>query len=211
MAAGYVGGVRLNSYTTLITRHPGLAVQYKARRDFFIDALHDEFHLRMSLGTAGSWKGCTVYSAFAKAKHGANDLSEKLRGFGEKPLFSLVAPTGGMFLWLKIHFENAAEFEPDEEETPEVKLWTAIAKAGVLIGPGRYFASDEDDVKPVEGHFRISFSYASVRHSFMIYFMFHVRRLIFMWCVTIAKGHEQGRADLRSSRARFLPAVVCIV
>ena len=44
----------------------------------------------------------------------------------------------------------------------EIKLWTAIAEAGVLIGPGRYFAADEDGVSPAEGHFRVAFSFASV-------------------------------------------------
>ena len=144
-----------------------MAVQYKARRDFIIDALEDEFHTQMSLGTSGAWRGCVVYTAFSKPKRtGVAEISEKFAGFGQtsKPLFSLVPPTSGMFLWLKIHFENVPGFEPGEEETLEMKLWTDIAEANVLIAPGRYFAAEEETVNPASGHFRISFSYASVRY-----------------------------------------------
>ncbi|KAI0751113.1 PLP-dependent transferase [Daedaleopsis nitida] len=142
----------------------GLAVQYKSRRDFFIDALEEEFHLRRSVGATGAWTGCTVYTASAKPQNvfgRSLQMSEKFGGFGAKPLFSFVPPTSGMFVWLKMHFENAPGFQPGDEETMEMKLWTAIAEAGVLIGPGRYFSADDEGVNPVEGHFRISFSFAS--------------------------------------------------
>ncbi|RDX53764.1 PLP-dependent transferase [Lentinus brumalis] len=139
----------------------GLAVQYKSRRDFLLDALREEFHMQVSVGTTSSWKGCTVYTASAKPKTGSSRMLEK-RAYGSKALFSLVPPTSGMFVWLKLHFENVPGFQPDEEpNTMEMKLWVKLAEAGVLIGPGRYFASDQEDASPVDGHFRIAFSYAS--------------------------------------------------
>ena len=119
--------------------------------------------MQMSIGTTASWKGCTVYTASAKPKAGSSRMLEK-RSYGSKSLFSVVPPTSGMFVWVKMHFENAPGYQPDEEpNTMELKLWVKIAEAGVLIGPGRYFSSDEESVDPVDGHFRIAFSYASVR------------------------------------------------
>ncbi|KAI0355373.1 PLP-dependent transferase [Trametes cingulata] len=137
----------------------GLAVQYEARRDFLIDALSDEFHLKMSLGTTGSWRGCTVYTASAKPRRGLM-MSEKF-AHDEKTYFSLVPPSAGMFLWLKMHFENVRGFQPGDEDSLEVKLWEKIAEAGVLTGPGYYFAAEADAVNPAEGHYRVSFSFAS--------------------------------------------------
>ncbi|KAI9000704.1 PLP-dependent transferase [Trametes punicea] len=138
----------------------GLAVQYKARRDFLIDGLADEFKLKISLGTSGSWKGCVVYTAFAKPQHGG-EMTEKFRPLDDRPYFSLVPPTAGMFVWLKVHFENVRGFKEGDEDTLEIKLWTNLAEAGVLVGPGRYFVAEEDEVGPSEGHLRISFSFAS--------------------------------------------------
>ncbi|EJF62296.1 PLP-dependent transferase [Dichomitus squalens] len=139
----------------------GLAAQYTSRRNSFIDALQSEFHLRVSVGTAGSWKDCVIYTASAKARRG-DAMSEKAALFGQgKPLFSFVPPSAGMFLWLKFHWDNVPGFKEGDEDTLEMKLWKKLAKAGVLVVPGRFFASDEDEVSPVEGHFRISFSYAS--------------------------------------------------
>ena len=136
----------------------GLAVSYKARRDFYIDALADEFNLRTSVSVTGSWTGCVVYTASKKSKR--FEMSEK---FGGKDLFSFVAPSAGMFIWMKLHFENVPGFRAGEEDTMEMKLWQQLAEAGVLVGPGSYFAAEQDGVSPVEGHFRISFSFASVR------------------------------------------------
>ncbi|KAI0638513.1 PLP-dependent transferase [Trametes polyzona] len=137
----------------------GLAAQYQARRDYLIDALADEFHLRMSLGTTGAWQGCVVYTASAKPR-GLSALSEKF-SLGEQPYFTLAPPTAGMFLWLKVHFENVRGYQAGDEESLETKLWTKLAESGVLIVPGHYFAAEEDTVVPAEGHYRLSFSFAS--------------------------------------------------
>ncbi|KAL7282645.1 hypothetical protein ACG7TL_004118 [Trametes sanguinea] len=142
----------------------GLAAQYKARRDFMIDALSEEFKLKTSLCTTGSWRGCTIYTASPKPLRRALEMSEKAALFDAddgRPYFSLVPPSAGMFVWLKMHFENVRGFKEGDEDTLEMKLWTKIAEAGVLIGPGHYFAADEDGVSPGEAHFRMSFSFSS--------------------------------------------------
>lgn len=137
----------------------GLAAQYEARRDFIIDALAEEFNLKQSLGTTGSWAGLTVLSASAKPR-GLAAMSEKF-ALGQQPYFSLVPPAAGMFLWLKIHFENVRGFKQGDEASLELKLWTKLAEAGVLVGPGYYFATDESPMDAAEGHFRMSFSLAT--------------------------------------------------
>ena len=140
----------------------GLAVEYASRRDSLIDALQEEFHLQVSVGTVGSWKDCVVYTASVKPRSG-DVMSEKAALFAQsKPLFSLVPPTAGMFIWLKMLWENVPGYKEGDEETLEVQLWIKLAEAGVLVGPGRYFASDDERLSPVEGHFRISFSFSSV-------------------------------------------------
>ncbi|KAI0650413.1 PLP-dependent transferase [Trametes meyenii] len=137
----------------------GLSVQYKVRRDFLIDSLAEEFHLRMSLGSAGSRAGCIVYIASGKPQRDA-EMTEKF-ALNDKPYFSFVPPSAGMFIWLKMHFENVQGFRAGDEDTLELKLWTKLAEAGVLIGPGRYFNAEDEDLGTAEGHFRISFSFAS--------------------------------------------------
>ncbi|OBZ70291.1 Aromatic amino acid aminotransferase C56E4.03 [Grifola frondosa] len=136
----------------------GLAVQYRIRRDFFIDSLADEFHLQQSLAHEGAWAGCTVLTARPKPKN-YGPLIEK-DALGSKKMFSFVPPTAGMFVWIKIHFENHPSFKPGDEDTLEMQLWTKIADAGVLIGPGWYFAAEEENLDVGSGHFRISFSNA---------------------------------------------------
>jgi hypothetical protein len=53
----------------------------------------------------------------------------------------------------------------DPAETLEMKLWVALAEESVLFSPGWFFAADREnegsDARG-EGHFRISFSNASV-------------------------------------------------
>lgn len=70
-------------------------MEYRSRRDFFIDSLADEFHLQKSLSVQGFWAGCDVLDAYSKPKSGVH-ASEK---FSVK-YFSFVPPTSGMFIWV---------------------------------------------------------------------------------------------------------------
>ncbi|CCL98270.1 uncharacterized protein FIBRA_00264 [Fibroporia radiculosa] len=136
----------------------GIAVQYKNRRDFFIDTFGDEFHLVPSTSNIGFWKDRQVFDAYAKSKKCV--MAEKGE-LGTK-LFSFVPPSAGMFIWLKVHFENCPGANASGAERPEIQLWVKIAEAGVVISPGWFFAADEENppTDETEGHFRISFSYA---------------------------------------------------
>ncbi|KDQ64466.1 hypothetical protein JAAARDRAFT_201799 [Jaapia argillacea MUCL 33604] len=140
----------------------GLGAQYKMRRDYFIDCLLDEFDVKPSVATEGCWTGCDVYVAFSKPPSQGSVMSEKSVAL-RKPLFSFVPPTSGMFVWLKIHFQSYPSYG-DRDETLEMKLWVALAEAGVVLGPGWFFAADIEDSPDGarDGHFRISFSNAEL-------------------------------------------------
>lgn len=78
----------------------GLRTEYTTRRDFFIDCLADEFHLQPSFVTNGAWSGCTAYTARAKIGDSRAHADEK-RAFGQKPLFTFIPPSAGMFVWVR--------------------------------------------------------------------------------------------------------------
>ncbi|KAH7930638.1 PLP-dependent transferase [Leucogyrophana mollusca] len=137
----------------------GLGVEYRQRRDFFLDCLAEEFHLRITPASGGVWGGTDVYTATAKR--------------GEKPgvMFSFVPPTAGMFVWMTLHVENHARFSAENQEPLEMELWTRLAEAGVLFCPGWMFAYDGFVDAPdgtvgssntPGGHFRVSFSNAEL-------------------------------------------------
>ena len=71
----------------------GLAVEYRTRRDYFIDSLSEEFQVSRTVGTRGVWQGADVLEFSFKP----TEMSEKLR---QRKMFSLVPPTAGMFLWV---------------------------------------------------------------------------------------------------------------
>ncbi|KZT05602.1 PLP-dependent transferase [Laetiporus sulphureus 93-53] len=137
----------------------GLAVQYKSRRDFFIDCLGEEFHLVPSSSEVSYWKGCDVFDAYAKT---GKELVTTEKGAIGTRLFSFVPPSSGMFIWMRLFFGNLPAYRRDPEETPELQLWTKLADAGVLISPGWFFAADtlNPPTDEMEGHYRISFSNA---------------------------------------------------
>ncbi|EIM92817.1 PLP-dependent transferase [Stereum hirsutum FP-91666 SS1] len=147
----------------------GIRFQYKLRRDLFLDIISEEFDLSTSTGSSsmGAWAGCTVYTAYTKSK--AITCRSSLTGNDEKTperkrMLSFVAPSSGMFLWLKLHFESIPKPSPDDPETTETKLWSKLAEAGVITAPSWFFATDlvEPPADPnVEGHFRMSFSNAN--------------------------------------------------
>ncbi|KAJ6484992.1 pyridoxal phosphate-dependent transferase [Mycena vitilis] len=154
----------------------GLRLQYTMRRDFFVDCLTEEFQLAVTAGTSGMFEGCQVYHGFAKPKRSLTGyFNEKTPTIGNA-LFSFVPPTSGMFVWLKIHFDQHPAFNKLGAESLELKLWTELAEAGVLLGPGTLlvcpsliaflkpcflgamFSPTQDWSSERSGHFRISFS-----------------------------------------------------
>jgi aromatic amino acid aminotransferase I len=65
-----------------------------------------------------------------------------------------------MFVWIQFHFDSHPSVTEVEEKSLEQRLWIALADAGVLFGPGDFFAADPSQGKGDYGHFRISFSNA---------------------------------------------------
>ncbi|KAL4247015.1 Class-I pyridoxal-phosphate-dependent aminotransferase-like protein [Abortiporus biennis] len=138
----------------------GLAVEYTHRRNFLIDSLAEEFHIRKSIGTQDVWNGLEVYDAYLKPiQNTSGDISEKF-DIGTK-MFSFVPPTSGMFVWIQLHFDNFPSLKDDDDDkTYEMKLWEALAEEGLLIAPGWFFSAHVDQAPPKKvGNFRIAFSF----------------------------------------------------
>jgi len=155
----YVTSLLMNwHYDGYIRWLKALRIQYKGRRDYLVDCFAEEFHLQQSISTQGYTAGAQVYYASLKPKRSFIPLSEKDVAYS-KPLFSFVPPSSGMFVWIELHLEDHPSFSSLGYKALEMKLWTEIAEAGVLFGPGSMFsATPVDDDTPGHGHFRISFS-----------------------------------------------------
>ncbi|KAH8824728.1 pyridoxal phosphate-dependent transferase [Flagelloscypha sp. PMI_526] len=137
----------------------GLRLQYAQRRDNFIDLVGEGFDLRASLASSDArsyQRGSVVYYAYPKSTVWTEKWS---RGDSSNPFFSFVPSTSGMFLWIRVHFEDHPSFASRGYKYLEEKLFIALGDNKLLIGPGFYFAAKEaTDDTPGDGHFRISYS-----------------------------------------------------
>lgn len=139
----------------------GIRNQYTERRNFLMDCMHEEFSLQASYTEKGILDGALVYLARNKSYlPGRSYSDEKSNVDYGNVVFSVVPPTSGMFVWVRVNFENHANYSPEFAKTLEMKLWTDIAEAGVLFAPGWMFNASGVET-PHEGHYRISFSNAS--------------------------------------------------
>ena len=132
------------------------------RRDFMVDCIANEFHLTPTFVTSGSWSGATAYVARAKPKAHQRGVVNEKHALGSKVLFTFVPPTSGMFVWLKVAFENVPSYSPEEQETLEQKLWMSIAEGGLVVGPGWVFSASGEVEFAAPGHLRMSFSNGEV-------------------------------------------------
>lgn len=85
-----------STFTLLNCIIPGLGVQYKQRRNFFIDCLAKKFHLEMAPPSYGFFEGSPTYFASQMRRGYHNEKANT------KVLFSFVPPTSGMFIWVGI-------------------------------------------------------------------------------------------------------------
>ncbi|KAG6814205.1 hypothetical protein H0H92_000882 [Tricholoma furcatifolium] len=110
----------------------GLRIQYQQRRDFLVDCIHEQFTVRVSMDDTvfGASRGLPVYVASSKLPK-----SSALGKRTSHPVFSFTPPSAGMFLWINLVFENHPSFGAIGQETLEMKLWVALAEAGVLFAP----------------------------------------------------------------------------
>lgn len=136
----------------------GLGVEYRRRRDFFIDCIVETFHIELAPPSQNMFHGSEMYLASAFIPSSVPDKCIKTH------LFSFVPPTSGMFVWLKLHFDSHPKVGELGHKTLEMKLWVELAEAGLLVGPGSMFSANPSGASPSDpGHFRISFSYAEFK------------------------------------------------
>ena len=66
---------------------------------------------------------------------------------------------------MKFYFDSHPEFGRKSAETLEMQFWKRLAIGGVLLAPGWIFSADQENIPDgkYEGHYRISFSTATVR------------------------------------------------
>ncbi|KAG6840896.1 hypothetical protein H0H93_004418, partial [Arthromyces matolae] len=91
----------------------------------------------------------------ASLKRPHNFFSEK-QTF--QPVLSFIPPSAGM---IEIFFNTHPSFSSTGSEALEMKLWVALAEAGLLLSPGNWFAGEPGVSERADGaHFRMSFSTA---------------------------------------------------
>ncbi|KIM77125.1 hypothetical protein PILCRDRAFT_627766 [Piloderma croceum F 1598] len=135
-----------------------LSQKYKAKRDFFLDCLADEFNFQIvSAGEGNTWAGSNIYLASEKLnlRDGVQTI-EKVPVM-RRTLFSFVPPSSGMFIWMRLHFDNHPAVGLHDVNSLELQLWELLAESGVLFAPGSIFSAGRESDK-TEGYFRISFS-----------------------------------------------------
>lgn len=149
-----------------------------------VDALVDSAHAGLdSRMNSKSTITLTLSSPHGNDEKGLriNNLSEKDGKINGHPILSFVAPEGGMFVWLRIHFSLLSrKSHSTPTPTPSeqlMDLWEFIAESGLLIAPGTIFSARDfggDIFKgrsqiaqnlsvdgEGDGYFRIAFSSAS--------------------------------------------------
>ncbi|KAH9889195.1 pyridoxal phosphate-dependent transferase [Xylariomycetidae sp. FL2044] len=139
-----------------------LKYQYQTRRDWLLDAFHENF----AILPASESPVPKAQGLVACIEDGQGQL---------RPVFSFVDPGAGMFVWSEFYFENVSRFLEIEASTecedPEqrfaAELWKAWADQLVLLTPGSYYhpweGPDKTTTKargaePRVAHFRFSFA-----------------------------------------------------
>ncbi|GAA5841313.1 hypothetical protein JCM11251_001622 [Rhodosporidiobolus azoricus] len=165
----------------------GIKAEYRARRDGLVDRLLStagatlDTRERQALSPAWASKQAKVFEMYLK--DGERDEKGFLVGEGqgaEKKVLSFVAPQGGMFVWLRVHFASHPHYHSTPTPLLLSKLWEDLAESSLLVAPGSMFNArtfgatdvafnpehpDGQEVMAVtaegDGFFRLSFSTAS--------------------------------------------------
>ncbi len=104
-SVGFTVGRAYNVVSSGLIGFLGLAVEYTARRDYFIDCIAEEFHVQKAPSVAqGVWAGCDVLEAYERPKNNGQ-MAEKFAV--QTKYFSFVPPTSGMFIWVSYNFVSA--------------------------------------------------------------------------------------------------------
>ncbi|KAK4047631.1 hypothetical protein OIV83_005289 [Microbotryomycetes sp. JL201] len=162
----------------------GLKAQYRDRRDLLVNCLLEQGHA--GLDTRASSDGpARVFQWLPKDRRRRDEkgfLTDDEKSGHRAPLLSFVAPQGGMFVWLRVHFSNHPSFPRLSTAQLIARLWEQFAESNVLVAPGTMFSAaafgkpQEQDgsleralcgageqlmIDDGDGYFRISFSTAS--------------------------------------------------
>ncbi|GAA5849914.1 hypothetical protein JCM5353_009063 [Sporobolomyces roseus] len=159
----------------------GIKAQYRDRRDLMVDLLVENCSAGLDARQLSSEnENERVWGIFMKDQ--GSLMSQEKGGseaVGGKKILSFVAPQGGMFIWLRIHFASHPSFHLLPVSKLLESLWEDLAEHNVLVAPGSMFSGREfppklptqefDDfdfsasVEPEsgDGFFRIAFSTAS--------------------------------------------------
>ncbi|KAK4051762.1 hypothetical protein OIO90_004586 [Microbotryomycetes sp. JL221] len=125
----------------------GLKAQYRDRRDLLVDCLLEQAHAGLDARTSSDQSGAITF-----ALHKKDTRSRDEKGFLEannekrislskdEPLLSFVAPQGGMFVWLRVHFSNHPSYPRISTSKLVYRLWEQIAESNVLVAPGTMFS-----------------------------------------------------------------------
>ncbi|KAI9148821.1 Aromatic amino acid aminotransferase [Paramyrothecium foliicola] len=139
-----------------------LQFQYRTRRDWLLDAMHNNFVILPA-----------AESPIPKVQGLVACLKRSTDG-KLLPVFSFVDPEAGMFVWAKFYFHGVnrfAELQSEALEDPEQafskELWGTWASELVLLTPGSYYhpwqGPDKTTTKArgadmATAHFRFSFA-----------------------------------------------------
>ncbi|GAA5883335.1 hypothetical protein JCM3774_005247 [Rhodotorula dairenensis] len=147
-------------YTGYLRWLKGLKAEYRNRRDTLVDNLLDVGHASLDARSTGS-NTFEVWTA-------GQEMEEK---YSRQKLLSFVAPVGGMFVWLRVHFSAHPRFHSTPTAELLMSLWEDLAEHHVLIVPGTIFSAasvgqdfEDQDLAVTDdgdGFFRISFSSAT--------------------------------------------------
>ncbi|GAA5843364.1 hypothetical protein JCM11251_002460 [Rhodosporidiobolus azoricus] len=146
-----------------------LRTQYQIRRDGMCAAISSVFTALPASSSATGIPGAEGIAVYSPNTDPSSVKEDQL------PLFSLVAPTGGMFLWCRFYLAGASRFRElasdgktmDPEKTFVDELFLALAQNSVLLTPGSYYVpyiSQEKETTKARGaeeqigYFRFAFS-----------------------------------------------------
>lgn len=155
-------------YTGYLRWLKGLKAEYRNRRDTLVDNLLDVSHAELDARSVSAQPGLRAFEVWTRPT--GKEVDEKFKGGGQK-LLSFVAPVGGMFVWLRVHFAAHPCFRSTPTAELLMSLWEDLAEHNVLIVPGTIFSAasvgqdlvDQDPLVTADGDgfFRISFSSAT--------------------------------------------------
>ncbi|KAF7354323.1 Aminotran-1-2 domain-containing protein [Mycena venus] len=120
----------------------GICVKYELRRNWMIDALHNALDIQPK---DNSSRTLTAY---------APSDTQNI-----KSLMSFAPPAGGMCIWFNIHLQNHPRYQELRDRTSiaaakdqlATELWSAIAKAGVMIRRGELCAAEDGNKRAKRG------------------------------------------------------------